>query len=65
MRGDLMQCDQAPAVVLKRIASIPYSDEDRERQRRINETSKMIASLSREELKELLDKRGFNEAELT
>ena len=51
-----MQCVQAPAVVLKRIASIPHSDEDRERERNRRNEAKMIAGLSCEELGELLDK---------
>ena len=53
VRGDLMRCVEAPAVVLERIASIPYSDEDRERQRRINEARKIFETLSPEQLKEV------------
>ena len=60
-----MQCNEAPAVVLERIASISHSDEDRERERRNNEVNKMIAGLSREELVELRNKFGLNEADLT
>ena len=48
-----MRCVEAPAVVLERIASIPYSDEDRERQRRINEARKIFETLSPEQLKEV------------
>ena len=63
--GDRMRCVEVPAVVLERIASIPYSDEDRERQRSTDKNSKILASLTPEQLKELLDKHGSNEAELT
>ena len=62
VRGDLMKCVQAPAIVLKRIISIPHSDEDREREQRMNELAKAIAHLTPEELKELLEKRRLNEA---
>ena len=65
VRGDLMRCVEVPAVVLERIASIPHSDEDREQVRRINEGTKAIAHLPPEKLKELLDKRGLNEADIT
>lgn len=61
VKGDLMQCVQAPAVVLKRIVSISHSDEDRERERRMNEFGKMVADLSPEEFSEFLDKLGLNE----
>ena len=60
-----MQCVQAPAVVLERIASIRHSDEDREQERRMNEFRKMIANLSPKELDELRCKLGINEADIT
>ena len=53
---DHIQCDQVPAVVLKRIASIAHTDEDRERVRIQNEANKMITGLSAEELGGLLEK---------
>lgn len=59
VRGDVMRCVQAPVVVLKRIASIPHSEEDREHVRRRNEVSKILARLSEEELIELAEKRGL------
>ena len=65
VRGDLMQCVQAPAVVLERILSIPHSDADRERERRTGEASKMIAALSPEELNDLLHLLGSEEGQLT
>jgi len=60
VRGDLMQCVEAPAVVLNRIASIPHFDEDRDQVRRVNEFEKAIARLSLDgtERKELLEKLG-------
>ena len=61
IKGDLMQCAQAPSVVLERITRILHSDEDRERERRVKEASRMIAGLSREELDALLDKLAPNE----
>ena len=64
VRGDIMQFVQVPAVVLERIVSIPHSDEDREQVRRVSEFKKTIARLSRNELKELLEKHGLNGLDL-
>lgn len=60
VRGDLMQCAQAPAVVLKRIDSISHSDEDWEQVRRISRFKRMVAQLSHDELIELLEKPGLD-----
>ena len=52
--GNLMQCQEALDVELKRIASVPYCDEDRAKDRRVKEASRMVALLSQEERETVL-----------
>ena len=63
VRGDRMQCVQAPKIVLKRFTTFPYSAVERERDRNWHAVMKDIAAMSHEEraslLKEL-NRRGRN-----
>ena len=53
--GTHMRCIQAPNVVLDRLDTIPYSAEDRERERKLNEFRKSVSAMSREEQSALMD----------
>lgn len=50
-----MRCIQAPNVVLDRLDTIPYSAEDRERERKLNEFQKLVSAMSLEEQMALRD----------
>lgn len=54
--GTRMQCIQIPNVVLDRLVTIPHSEEDRERGRKLDEFQKSISAMSREDLTALMDK---------
>ena len=54
--GTRMRCIQAPDVVLDRLATIPYSAKDRERDRTLNEFQKSVSAMSREEMTALMGK---------
>ena len=53
-RGDHMQCDQIPGMLLTRLTTIPYSVEARSGDRRVHDVSKQLAKLSPEEISELM-----------
>lgn len=53
--GTRMRCIQAPNVVLDRLDTIPYSAEDRERERNLNEFRNSVSAMSHEELTALMD----------
>lgn len=65
VRGKHIQCEQVPEVLLQRILSISHSDEDRERKRRTKQVSKLIASLSPEQISELLSELENEDGELS
>lgn len=44
--GAHMQCKEAPKLVLAKFATIPYSTEDRERDRKLNEFQKSVSAMS-------------------
>ena len=53
--GTRMWCIEVPNVVLARFATIPFSAEDRERDRKLNEFQKSISAMSLEDLTALGD----------
>lgn len=55
VKGDAMRCVQASDVALRRITSIPFSDEQKARTRQINKLKKEMSAMSPEERAVLLD----------
>ena len=55
VRGTHMRCIEVPNLVLARFATIPYSAEDRERDRKLNEFQKSVSAMSLEDLTALRD----------
>ena len=53
-----MQCVQAPAMVLKRFATFPYSAVERKRDRNLHAVMRDVAAMSDEERTKLFDKLG-------
>ena len=53
---DRLLCVQAQNVVLERFTAIPWSAEDKEQARAMNELEKIVKTMSREELATLADK---------
>ena len=56
VKGDAMRCAQASDVVLRRIASTPFSDEQKERARQMNKIQKEMLAMSPEDRANFLAK---------
>ena len=56
--GDRMWVKEAPNAVLHRLDTIPYSAEDKERDRKQNELQKLVSAMTPEQLKQLKEDFG-------
>ncbi|MDE0149587.1 MAG: hypothetical protein OXM58_14540 [Rhodospirillaceae bacterium] len=56
--GDRMWIKEAPNAVLHRLDTIPYSAEDKERDRKLNEFQKLISGMTPEQFKQLREDFG-------